>query len=60
MNNDEQLSLQAKVILAIVGTVITFLFASGAMKDPAMEQKQYQGSCWKRVANSSENMEICK
>lgn len=57
---NEQLSTPAKIILIIVGIVIITLFASGAMKDPAMEQKEYQGSCWKRVANTSENMEVCK
>lgn len=57
---NEQLSTPAKIILIIVGIVIITLFASGAMKDPAMEQKEYQGSCWKRIANTSENMEVCK
>lgn len=57
---NEQLSTPAKIILIIVGVVIITLFASGAMKDPAMEQKEYQGSCWKRIANTSANMEICK
>ena len=57
---NEQLSTPAKIILIIVGIVIITLFASGAMKDPAMEQKEYQGSCWKRIANTSANMEVCK
>lgn len=57
---NKQLSTPAKIILIIVGIVIITLFASGAMKDPAMEQKEYQGSCWKRIANTSENMEVCK
>lgn len=57
---NEQLSTPAKIILIIVGIAIIALFAGGAMKDPAMEQKEYQGSCWKRIANTSENMEVCK
>lgn len=57
---NEQLSTPAKIILIVVGIVIITLFASGAMKDPAMEQKEYQGSCWKRIANTSANMEVCK
>lgn len=57
---NEQLSTPAKIILVVIGIVIIALFASGAMKDPALEQKEYQGSCWKRIANTSENMEVCK
>lgn len=56
---NEQLSTPAKIILVIVGIVIIALFASGAMKDPAMEQKEYKGSCWRQTSSASEVKEFC-